>query len=265
MRYTVYKTTNLINGRFYVGVHKTEAPDDRYLGSKSLLKLTIQKYGRDAFRKEVLHDFDNPKDMEAKEAEIVTKAFVDQDETYNLVPGGYQGDASYRARMGMTRAARRAGGLKGGAGWAKRLRDDPETAAAHAARLSETFKKWNRSGKLPPPPDWTGRVHTEEARDKMRGARPGFSGQANSQHGTAWVVREGGPPQKVPVEELGRWLDEGWERGRGALARRNLNSPTKGRVWVHAPHTGERKMVSREAALEHQQQGWALGMRPPQK
>lgn len=88
MRYTVYKTTNTVNGKFYVGAHSTEDPNDDYLGSGSLLQKAIRKYGKGAFTKEVLHDFDTPEEMFAKEREIVTPEFKNDPGNYNLREGG---------------------------------------------------------------------------------------------------------------------------------------------------------------------------------
>jgi hypothetical protein len=91
MFYTVYKTTNLLSGKFYIGVHRTTDPNDDYLGSGKLIKLAIERHGRENFSKEVLFIFDNPADAFKKEAEIVTAEFLAENNTYNLKLGGEGG------------------------------------------------------------------------------------------------------------------------------------------------------------------------------
>lgn len=86
--HTVYQTTNLVNGKTYIGAHSTNDPWDSYLGSGKLMRKAITKYGRDAFTKKVLAVFDNPDDMWATEKRIVGNAVVADGSFYNLIPGG---------------------------------------------------------------------------------------------------------------------------------------------------------------------------------
>lgn len=89
--YTIYKTTNKIDGKYYIGKHQTSNIDDSYLGSGKALVKAIKKYGRNNFYKEVLFVFDNELDMNNKEKEIVDEDFVNSRNTYNLTIGGEGG------------------------------------------------------------------------------------------------------------------------------------------------------------------------------
>lgn len=88
--YTVYKTTNLKTGRYYIGVHKTDNPNDSYLGSGTLLKKAIEKYGVDSFQKEILFTFESPEEAFAKEYELL-QHHLGIRECYNLKQGGNGG------------------------------------------------------------------------------------------------------------------------------------------------------------------------------
>lgn len=88
MYYTIYKTTNLINGKIYIGKHKTTDLDDMYIGSGKILKHAINKHGVDNFIKEYLFIFDNEEDMNNKELELVSEEFIKEDTNYNLKLGG---------------------------------------------------------------------------------------------------------------------------------------------------------------------------------
>lgn len=52
----LYKTTNLINSKIYVGVHRLQNTSNsrRYLGSGDALKPAIKKYGRENFTRTTL-------------------------------------------------------------------------------------------------------------------------------------------------------------------------------------------------------------------
>ena len=91
MHYTIYKITNKANGKIYIGKHQTEDLNDGYMGSGKRLKDAIKHYGMDNFEKKILFQFDNETDMNAKEAELVTESFVNEDSNYNMCPGGNGG------------------------------------------------------------------------------------------------------------------------------------------------------------------------------
>lgn len=91
MFYIVYKITNLINNKIYIGSHKTNDLNDNYMGSGKLIKQAVEKYGFNNFKKEILFIYNNPKQMYLKEAEIVDEEFLKRTDVYNLVPGGHGG------------------------------------------------------------------------------------------------------------------------------------------------------------------------------
>jgi len=103
MFYTIYKTTNLVNNKIYIGKHSTKDLNDGYMGSGTWLLQAFDKYGIANFSKELLHVFDTEELMNTKEAELVTEAFCLATNTYNICRGG-QGGFSYINRNTHLRA-----------------------------------------------------------------------------------------------------------------------------------------------------------------
>lgn len=52
--YFIYKTINLLNGRFYIGQHFTINLNDGYYGSGNIIKQSIKKHGKKFFKFEIL-------------------------------------------------------------------------------------------------------------------------------------------------------------------------------------------------------------------
>ncbi len=91
MFYFFYKTTNIVTGKMYYGVHSTKAIDDGYLGSGKAIKASIKKYGKHNFTREILKEFKNREDMYAYEKSFVTEEVVKDEATYNQTIGGFGG------------------------------------------------------------------------------------------------------------------------------------------------------------------------------
>lgn len=101
--YIVYLTTNLVNKKIYIGVHKTFTPNkfDGYLGCGVLVykpssykyaqtpfQFAVAKYGPKNFIRKTLRVFDKLEDALDLEAWLVTKEFIKREDTYNITEGG---------------------------------------------------------------------------------------------------------------------------------------------------------------------------------
>jgi hypothetical protein len=87
----IYKTTNLINGKYYIG--KDHANDPNYLGSGGRLQKAIKKYGRKNFKKEIICHCKDLEDLAKTEKEIVTEEICKDSMSYNIALGGHGGNA----------------------------------------------------------------------------------------------------------------------------------------------------------------------------
>ena len=98
----LYKTTNTINGKFYVGIHSTDDLEDGYLGSGTYLWYSIRKYGKENFITEKLKFFGDRKSLIEAEEKFIDDTFIKNSLCMNLQKGGCQAreiDDTTRTRM----------------------------------------------------------------------------------------------------------------------------------------------------------------------
>lgn len=88
MYHFIYKITNKVNGHYYIGIHSTNNIDDGYMGSGTLMKCALRKYGVDCFEREIIEHLETRQQLFQKEAELVTLGLLKDRNCYNLVLGG---------------------------------------------------------------------------------------------------------------------------------------------------------------------------------
>jgi hypothetical protein len=88
MNYIIYKITNQINGKYYIGRHATKNVNDSYMGSGIGIKNAIKKYGKENFIKEIIAEAESADALWDLEKEIVNKDVVKDPLSYNNAYGG---------------------------------------------------------------------------------------------------------------------------------------------------------------------------------
>jgi group I intron endonuclease len=97
-QYYVYITTNLINGKQYVGDHKINPKHSKYyIGSGHVLLKAFEKYGKDNFFKEILEWFDSREDSFKAQKKYIEYFNTLQPNGYNISPTGGAGISGWCA------------------------------------------------------------------------------------------------------------------------------------------------------------------------
>lgn len=213
MFYYLYKITNLVNNKIYVGVHKTEDINDGYMGSGKVIRSAIEKYGIENFKKDILETFQDDKSMYAREKEIVTEEFLSREDVYNLRRGGY-GGWEYINKKGKNLYGKN--GQKGYGG--DNLLDGSKIKQKmiienrwdeHKRNLSKLMRK--RCEKKDYINPFSGKKHNKKTKKIISlKNKINQSGSKNSQYGTMWITN-GIENKKILKESI---IPEGWNKGR---------------------------------------------------
>ena len=216
--YYIYRITNLINGKTYIGQHGYKKLNDCYMGSGKHLKRAQKKYGIENFKKEILI------------FNIVRKDFIDLLEKeyiafyksigkaeYNIASGGYSGGNikgfhhSEESRKKMSEAHK-----------------GRYFTQEHRKKLSEALK-----GKTP----WIKGKHlSEEARKKLSKALKGKK-HGHCSEETKRKISESRKGEKNPLygkhlsEEIKKKMSEAHKGKPSLLKNRHWKLVDGKRVW----------------------------------
>lgn len=205
----LYKTTNLINHKYYYGIHSTKKLDDGYLGSGKYLKRSINKYGKDNFLFEIIQFFDNKEDLIKKEIEIVNEKILSDEKCMNLRVGGFGGFSSKEQTENAKKSNTKQKWLK---------ENNPEWYEKKCKKMKDSLLEQYKNGtrKKEYFYNWIGKKHKKESKNKI-GLKNSIhqKGNKNSQFDTCWVINEREEKCiKIQKIELEQYLNNGWKKGR---------------------------------------------------
>ena len=199
----IYKTTNLLSGKYYIGMHSTNDLNDGYMGSGKRLRYSINKYGKENHKVEIVEFFEDRKKLKKKKKEIVNLNEIAKEECMNLMTGGEGGLVSKKHHRKMMI------GLKK---WLNGKWQEKEFREKNIKLSAERMRQHHRDGKIKYD-TFTGKNHTKESKEKMSKKAKARIGNKNSQFGTCWITKEN-VNKKIKKEELNIFLQLGWSKGR---------------------------------------------------
>lgn len=84
----IYKITNNLNGKTYIGQHKSNLKDDNYFGSGTVIKQAIKKYGKENFTKTIIQECLTQEELNKAEIQWIKKEKSIGKAEYNIAGGG---------------------------------------------------------------------------------------------------------------------------------------------------------------------------------
>ena len=209
MFYTIYKITNITNGMFYIGKHKTKNINDGYMGSGKRLIHAINKYGIDNFHKETLHICKNEEHMNILEYILVVP---DRETNYNLCEGG-KGGFSFINENRLWKTDKHTLAAKRNAILAtKASQEKSKTDLIWRQTINNKISVGMRTKNMGC--GFKNKSHTVEHKQRLSLImKEKQKGKLNSQYGTCWITN-GIDNKKINKEELDSWLELGYNKGR---------------------------------------------------
>lgn len=203
----IYKTTCIVTGKYYIGMHSTSNLEDGYIGSGKRLWASIKKHGKENHSIEILEWLPDRSSLKAREKELVNEDLLKDPMCMNLALGGEGGFGSLflsKEKLSL-----------GGKNSMKVIWSNAEFREKHRNNMRSVMKSYLESGKITRY-DWTGKSHKASTKEKIGAANSIHqSGEKNSQFGTCWIYHlDKKKSIKIKIEDIEAYTKEGWIRGR---------------------------------------------------
>ena len=215
--YVIYQITNNLNGKIYIGKHKTNNLDDDYFGSGKYLHNAFKKYGLENFTKTILFYLQNEDEMNLLEKMVVTKEFCERDDVYNINTGGDGGwdyvndglhlNGNKMFTKNMTKEDFKKRGQKAAESFRNHRENftQEEEQAYMLMKRNVALRGFSQAMK--------GKHQSEETKRKIGKATSIHqSGSGNSQYGTMWICNDQTKESKKILKTDS--IPDGWRRGR---------------------------------------------------
>lgn len=150
----IYRITNKINGKTYIGQHKYKDLNDNYMGSGKLIRRAQKKYGMENFKKEIFY------------SRIQYKETADDIERFAIAKERAIGKAEYNIADGGT-----GGNLVKGTKFSEEHKRRISEALKGRHHTEETRRKMSEAQKGKHISEEQRKKHSEALRGKKRGTR----------------------------------------------------------------------------------------------
>lgn len=179
----IYKTVNILSGKYYIGMHSTNNLNDGYLGSGTRLRYSINKHGKDNHKLEILEFCNSIEELYQREAEIVNLNEIAKIDCMNLCVGGrISGFMNDEHRIKAQKGSQKL--------FKERMLNDVDFRKKMCKIRSSVMKKNHILGKINYD-TMSGKKHSEETKLKMSKSSKGIGkGETNSQFGSCWITNE---------------------------------------------------------------------------
>ncbi len=198
----IYKTTCNVTGRYYVGMHSTCNLEDGYMGSGKRLRYSIRYHGIENHTKEILEYLPTREELVIREIEIVTNELIAEDLCMNLREGGTGGFVNAEHQIKCSKA--------GNIGHSNKFKTNEEYRNKFSSFLNNMGKHTEHLRR----DTMTNKKHSEKSKKQTSETMKGKgTGVTNSQFGSSWMIKKG-VVKKIKKEDIIKYTNEGWIKGR---------------------------------------------------